>query len=125
MQDPTYADEFEQLYLLCEEKGVAMQTIKGIAKRRWRDDDQSPRFSWYEPFRDDELITRAVHYVLHRPNLFLNTTSDATLLPKIFAAVESFDPANTAELESQVADDNAANDAEPLFIRGVSDDVRV
>lgn len=125
MQDARYADEFEQLCTLCEEKGVAVQTIKSIARRRWRDDDPSPKFSWYEPFRDDELITHAVHYVLRRPNLFLNTTSDATLLPKIFTAVETFDPSNAGDIEAAVAEDNLNNDGEPLFERGVMDDVRV
>ncbi len=125
LQDAQYADEFEQLYRLCGEESVAMQTIKSIARRRWRDDDPSPKFSWYEPFRDDDLITNAVHFVLRRPNLFLNTTSDATLLPKIFAAVESFDASNTDGIEDAVAKDNAANDGEPLFERGVMDEVRI
>lgn len=124
MQEDRYRTEFEELYKLCNEKQIAMQTIKSIAKRRWRDDDQSPKFSWYEPHRDDDVIERAVHFVLSREGLFLNTTSDATLLKKIFAAVESFHGGVSANLESDVAADNAA-DAEPLFIRGKTDDVRV
>ena len=123
MQEDRYREEFESLYALCADKGIAMQTIKSIAKRRWREDDESPKFSWYEPFRDDDAIERAVHFVLQRDNLFLNTTSDATLLPKVFAAVESFNAGVASDLEAQVADDNAGG--EPLFVRGESDDVRV
>lgn len=123
MQETRYREEFEQLYALCVEKGVAMQTIKSIARRRWRDDDDAPRFSWYEPYRDDDVITRAVQFVMQREHLFLNTTSDATLLPKIFAAVEAFVAGAPADLEQQVAADNAAADGEMLFVRGVSDDV--
>ena len=36
------------------------------------------RFSWYEPLRDRDAIRRAVHFVLARPGLFLNSSSDAT-----------------------------------------------
>ena len=54
----------------------------------------------------------------------MNTTSDATLLPRIFAAVESFNAGVSADLVDLVAADNA-DEGEPLFVRGVSDDVRV
>ena len=123
MRDERYATEFEELYSLCQEKGIAMQTIKSIAKQRWQEGDSAPKFSWYEPFRDEAVIERAVHWVLQRDNLFLNTSSDATLLPKIFAAVDSFSAAGPKILEADLAEDNANN--EPLFIRGVSDDVRL
>ena len=123
MQEDRYREEFESLYTLCKRKGVAMQTIKSIAKRRWRDDDPSPKFSWYEPYRDEDVIERAVHFVLAREGLFLNTSSDATLLPRLFAAFESFNAGIADDLNDQVAADNA-KEGEPLFIRGVSDEVR-
>ena len=125
MQEEQYAREFEELYALCMEKGVAMQTIKSIAKRRWQEGDESPKFSWYEPIRDDDALRRAVHWVLRRPGLFLNTSSDATLLPKIIQAAEEFDAANVGDLEEQVAADVASQELEPLFERGVKDDVRL
>lgn len=124
LQDERYRDEFEQLYRICRERGIAMQTIKSIAKRRWREDDPSPRFSWYEPYREDEVIERAVHFVLKREGLFLNTSSDATLLPKLIAAAESFNDGVPDDLEARVARDNES-EGEPLFIRGKMDDVRV
>lgn len=121
MQDATYAREFEELYALCQDRGVAMQTIKAIAKRRWRDDDTSSRRSWYEPFRDEGIIERAVHFVLRRDKLFLNTSSDTSLLPKIITAAESFNEGVSDDLDAQVIADNAVS--EPLFVRGVIDDV--
>ena len=126
MREPTYRSEFEELYALCRQKGVAIQTIKSIARRRWREGDDSPRFSWYEPYRDNAVIERAVHYVLRREGLFLNSASDATLLGAIFAAAESFNDglADPDALEAGVARDNA-DGAEPLFIRGSMDDVRI
>ena len=122
MQEDQYRAEFETLYKLCVDKGVAIQTIKAIAKRRWREEDASPKFSWYEPYRDEDVIGRAVHFVLRRDHLFLNSTSDATLLPRIFAAAESFNEGVAENLDDLVAADNAS-EGETLFVRGVSDDV--
>ena len=124
MQDDQYKAEFEALYKLCADKGIAVQTIKAIAKRRWREDDPSPKFSWYEPYRDEDVIERAVHFVLRRERLFLNSTSDASLLPRIFAAAESFNEGVAENLDDLVAEDNAS-EGESLFVRGVSDDVRL
>ena len=125
MQDDIYAAQFEELYAVCRERGVAFQTIKSIARRRWREDDTSPRYSWYEPLRDEAALTRAVHWVLRRDGIFLNSSSDATLLPAVLNAAASFDAAaDTDHLDSQVAEDCDALSAEPLFIRGVLDEVR-
>ena len=121
MHDEQYAGEFEALYALCREKNVAMQTIKSIVRRRWREDDESPHFSWYEPIREEGALRRAVHWVLRRPGLFLNTSSDATLLPRIIHASEDFDPTNMGKLEEEIAADVADLKLEPLFERGVHD----
>jgi len=52
---PGYAADVEALIALCERRGVAMQTIKAVARRRWQGDGQR-RFSWYEPLTDPEAI---------------------------------------------------------------------
>jgi len=126
--DERYEKEFETLYALSKEKGFAIQTIKSIAKRRWRDEDPSPKFSWYEPLRDKGAIARAVQLVFSRPGLFLNSSSDATLLPLILDAAEQCTSeemglAERNNLLAEIAEDVATNDIEPLFTRGVQDDV--
>ncbi|MBD3645915.1 MAG: aldo/keto reductase, partial [Pseudomonadales bacterium] len=118
MQNPDYARDFEALYDLCREKNVAMQTIKSVARRRWREDDSSPHFSWYEPVKNEEALTRAVHYTLSRPGLFLNTSSDATLLPAILRAAEAFDSEKAADIDSRMAEDAQELEMEPLFVAG-------
>ena len=123
MQDPRYAEAFETLYQLCAEEGVAMQTIKAVARRRWPEGDASRHFSWYEPIRDPEALRRAVHWVLARPHVFLNTSSDATLLRATLEAASEFDPNTTEPLEAAVADDASRLDLEPLFVRGVKDTI--
>ena len=85
LAQPEYAASFDELVATCRERGVAVQTIKSIARRRWQD-ESARRFSWYEPVRDADAIRRAVHFVLARPGLFLNSSSDATLLRSILEA---------------------------------------
>ncbi|MGD8416391.1 MAG: aldo/keto reductase [Pseudomonadales bacterium] len=121
-QNPTYRADLEALLECCAERQVAVQTIKAIARRRWTDADADRRFSWYMPIRDPEALARAVAYVLGRPGIFLNTTSDATLLPAVFAAAEE---QREVPDDEAMAADQAALGVEPLFVRGVSDDVRI
>ena len=117
LAQPDYAAAFEALLGLCRERGVAVQTIKAIARRRWPDGELR-RFSWYEPIRDAEALRRAVHYVLARPGVFLNSSSDASLLPALLAAAEEpLAPPSAEELERDVA----RLEMRPLFVRGVSD----
>ena len=119
LQDPTYAADLEALLALCEARGVAVQTIKSVARRRWQGEGDR-RFSWYEPLRDDGAVERAVHFVLSRPGLFLNSSSDATLLRTILGAAAR--PIVAPGVEA-LRDDAARFAVEPLFVRGVSDGI--
>jgi aryl-alcohol dehydrogenase-like predicted oxidoreductase len=115
---PQYAADAEALLKLCGERRVATQTIKSVARRRWQNGER--KFSWCEPLRDRDAIRRAVHFVLSRPGLFLNTSSDATLLrDTLEAASVSAAPPVRAEMEADVA----RYAMEPLFIPGVSDTI--
>jgi len=79
---PDYAADVDLLRDVCTQQGVAAQSIKSIARRRWADTEQ-PRFSWYEPIDDEGARARATEFVLAEPDLFLNTSSDARLLEEI------------------------------------------
>ena len=117
LAQPDYAADVERLLAVCAQRGVAVQTIKAIARRRWGEGD-GRRHSWYEPIRDAEALGRAVRFVLSKPGLFLNTSSDATLLPALLAAAEQPPASPSArELEADVA----RLELTPLFVRGVSD----
>jgi len=118
MRSPEYATDFEALLALCALRGVAVQTIKSVARRRWQEGDASKRFSWYEPIRDLEALRRAVHWVLARSGVFLNSSSDATLLEATLrAAAESAKRPSEAEMST----DAMCLGVEPLFVRDVSD----
>ena len=117
LAQPDYAADALRLLAVCAQRGVAVQTIKAIARRRWSEGDER-RYSWYEPIRESEALGRAVRFVLSKPGLFLNSSSDATLLPALLAAAEApAAPPSARELEADVARLGLA----PLFVRGVSD----
>jgi hypothetical protein len=86
LERPDYRADVEALLELCAERNVAVQTIKSIARGRWSGSREG-KFSWYEPLTDPGAIGRGVRYVLANSQLFLNTTSDATLLPTVLSAV--------------------------------------
>ena len=118
MRLPAYAADFEALVAVCRQRGVALQTIKSIARRRWGSDSDSPHFSWYEPLTDAAAIRRGVHFALSRPGFFLNSSSDGRLLPLILAA--ACEPA-VAPTAVEIDADIARYGMEPLFEAGVDD----
>ncbi len=85
-----YAADVAMLHELCDVNGVARQTIKSVARRRW-DHPQQPHFSWYEPVGDADALRRCVEFVLADPRVFLNTSSDARLLGPILDAASNHD----------------------------------
>jgi aryl-alcohol dehydrogenase-like predicted oxidoreductase len=87
LDNPAYRHDVMALLEWCADEQVAVQTIKAVARRRWAEDPFS-HYSWYEPLDDAEAIERAVRYVLSNDQLFLNTTSDARLLPQILAVAQ-------------------------------------
>ncbi len=116
LAQPEYAADFARLVATCRARGVAVQTIKSVARRRWRPGER--RYSWYEPLQDKEALRRAVHWVLAQPGLFLNTSSDATLLEATLEAAAQVGPQPS---DAAMQADVATFGMEPLFVRGVSD----
>ena len=112
MQNPQYAADFEALYKLCQERNVAMQAIKSVCRGPWGDKPHT-RACWYEPLEEQADIDRAVHYVLSRPGLFLNTLADINILPKVLDAASRFQEAGPSDEEMQVMAKNLG--MEPLF----------
>ena len=98
-----YRRDVEALLSLSAERNVAVQTIKSIARGRWGDADVK-KFSWYEPITDPAAIARAVRFVLSNEQLFLNSTSDARLLPLVLdAAAGNLSAPDDDELQADEA----------------------
>ena len=112
MQNPQYAAEFEQLVAVCQQKNVAIQTIKALSKGPWGDKPKT-HTTWYEPFNTQAEIDLAVQWVLSRPGVFLNTVGDTTLLPMVLDAASRVD---TAVPQATIAEQMQSIDMEPLFV---------
>ncbi|MBW2181549.1 MAG: aldo/keto reductase [Deltaproteobacteria bacterium] len=118
MQNQSYADAFNKLIEICKKRNIAIQTIKGIARRRWKEDSNEKHFSWYEPIKDPEALRQAVQWVLSQPDVFLNTSSDTTLLPMILKAAQEFkDDIGHNEMAEVVK----KIEMEPIFAEGLAD----
>ncbi len=112
MQNPQYAADFEELVALCQQRNVAVQTIKSITRAPWGDRPHTAA-TWYEPFQDQPDIDRAVHWVLGRPGIFLNTVGDIHVLPKVLDAASRFEKRpSEAEMAAAVREKQMA----PLFV---------
>jgi hypothetical protein len=112
MQNERYATSFEALVARCAASNTAMQTIKSVARRRWAGDNADPHYSWYQPLPIGGALTRGVAFVLNRPGLFLNTTSDGRILPAVLDAASSSAPMPTSD---QLAADVAELEMSALF----------
>lgn len=111
MQNPVYAADFETLLDLCRRRDVAVQTIKSLTRRPWGDTPHD-HATWYQPFDTQPDIDRAVHWVLGRPGIFLNSAADVDLLPMVLDAASRFQT-RPPEAEMQAAAERL--DMEPLF----------
>ena len=106
-----YREDFEAVCALCEERDVAVQTIKSVARGPWATTEEN-RNTWYQPLEDPEDIERAVHWVLARPRIFVNTVGDLDLLPIVLEAASRFDSSPGDEAMRAVIEERRAT---PLF----------
>ncbi len=113
VQDERYHREFEALATLCAERGVAVQTIKAIALAPWDGRPQTAS-TWYEPLTDPVDIEIAVHWVLGREGVFLNTVGDVRVLPHVLRAAASF--AGERPSDDRMQELLARRSLAPLFV---------
>ena len=99
---------------MCQERNVAVQTIKGITLGPWGEKEHTTS-TWYEPLQEQADIDLAVHWVLGQPGVFLNTAGDVTLAAEGArrgrASLAAGRP-DDAAMQALVARDNMA----PLFV---------
>lgn len=112
MQNPQYAADFEKLLALCKERNVAFQTIKSLARTGWGDHPHT-RATWYEPLEFQRDIDMAVHWVLGNPDVFLNSTGDIWILPRLLYAANRFTERPSEETMQALV---KRTSMEPLFV---------
>jgi len=115
VQDPAYRADVEELMAMCAARGVAVQAIKGMARRRWPENHEGRRFSWYQPLTDEGALDRAVRWVLGHDQAFLVTSSDVHVLPGALAAAEAAGAGARPPTDADMAADAERLGVAPLF----------
>jgi len=111
MDDSQYAAGFDALAATCQERNVAVQTIKSLSSGPW-DGHEKTRATWYKPYEEQEQIDTMVHWVLSNPAVFLNSVGDIYVLPRVLDAASRFDEAmKQADFEDAIKQ----IEVEPLF----------
>jgi aryl-alcohol dehydrogenase-like predicted oxidoreductase len=116
LQSAYYRENFMALKATCQERNAAVQTIKSLAYRPWMGRERTST-TWYQPLVDEADITRAVHWALGEPGIFVISTGDVDVLPRFLDAAESFQfPASSrpSDAEMQAMVDHL--EMEPLFV---------
>ena len=113
LTDDAYRADVDELLAVCAANEVAVQTIKGVSRRRWREDDTRRRFAWYEPLTDEDALGRAARWVLGNPQVFLVTTSDASVMHRVLDVADAGDLTRPSDVEMQADVDE--QDMAPLF----------
>ena len=104
-----YRQDFMRLVGLCKDRGVAVQTIKGIIRGPWADKHHFSQV-WYEPLTEQADIDLAVWWVLGNDGIFLNTSGDLNILPKILDAASRYkEQPSDEEMHKLVCEKNMTN----------------
>lgn len=112
LQSDYYRENFSAVKATCQQRGAAVQTIKSLAYRPWSGREHT-NSTWYQPLQEQPEIDMAVHWALGEQGIFVITTGDVTLLPKILDAAERFATRpSDAKMEEMVK----RLQMEPLFV---------
>jgi aryl-alcohol dehydrogenase-like predicted oxidoreductase len=87
VQSSYYLQNLDALQATCQERNAAVQTIKSIAYRPWSGRPRSAT-TWYQPLEEQADIDLAVHWALGRAGIFVISSGDVNLLPKVLAGAE-------------------------------------
>ncbi|MEE2665951.1 MAG: aldo/keto reductase [Myxococcota bacterium] len=121
LAQPDYCRDVEALLGTCAERGVAVQTIKAVARRRWANGASPTRRCWYEPIEEPAAFERAVHFVLGRTPLFLNASSDLVILERTLAVAARSNDYSAPPSDEAMDEALTLVEAQPLFVPGLDD----
>jgi aryl-alcohol dehydrogenase-like predicted oxidoreductase len=112
LQSTYYRENFFGLKATCQERNAAVQTIKSLAYRPWMGRERTST-TWYQPLEDQSDIDVAVHWALGEPGIFVISTGDVNILPKVLDAAERF---ATRPPDAEVQGMVNRLQMEPLFV---------
>lgn len=97
-----YRRDAEALLAEANARDLGVQTIKMLARGGWGGQEHDAP-TWYDPYRDQEEIDRALWWLLSQSVHTAPSTGDVNLLPKVLDAAERFRPLNLAESEDVIS----------------------
>jgi aryl-alcohol dehydrogenase-like predicted oxidoreductase len=112
MQDASYATHFTELLEFSRERNVAVQTIKSVARRPWKEQTKTYNTYFYEPLDTQDAIEQAVHWAMGLSDSFVITAGDMRLLPKMLEAADCYDERPFNEKMRAIMD---KFDVQPIF----------
>jgi aryl-alcohol dehydrogenase-like predicted oxidoreductase len=115
MENGYYAANFNALLETCQERNIAVQTIKSIALQPWMGQSHT-HTTWYQPLQNQQDIDMAVWWALARPGIFLNTVGDLSLLPKFLDAASRFEQNSSGLSPTGPQEYLSRLDFVPLFV---------
>lgn len=115
MQNEYYAENFNALLAMCQERNVAVQTIKSIAYKPWMGQEHT-HTTWYKPLEEQKDIDMAVWWALARPGIFLDTVGDINLLPRVLDAASRFDEGMEGISQTSLEEYLSKLNSVPLFV---------
>src|ERR1051326_1341685 len=87
VQSAYYRENFDAVQATARERNVAVQTIKSLAYRPWSGRERTAT-TWYQPLEEQRDIDTAVHWALGREGIFVITSGDVHILPKLLRSAE-------------------------------------
>ncbi len=112
MQNPRYATNFVELVKNCQDRKVAIQTIKAVSRRPWENRPRKYNTYFYEPLETKDAINKSVWWSLGLQDSFLATAGDIQILPMILEAAAKFDKQPSNEEMNQIIDEY---NVKPIF----------
>lgn len=107
-----YDENFEALLGTCAERNVAVQTIKSLGAAPWWGRPHTYT-TWYEPLSEQPDIDRAIWWALGRPGIFVISTGDLGILPRVLDAAGRFSSRPSNEQMDELV---SRRSLQPLFV---------
>ena len=97
-----YRRDAQELIHMCHTKDVGIQTIKMLARGGWG--SKIPDCgTWYDPFRDQESVDKALWWQLSQPIHTAPSCGEISLLPLVLDAAERFNRLSFEEQNRVIA----------------------
>lgn len=100
LANPQYAADLAALLAEAERRDLGVMAIKAGAHQPWGTREKTAT-TWYEPFKEPDLVARGVRFTLGTPGVQAFCTSgDVEVLPMQLAAAAAYEPLTSAERDA-------------------------